>query len=198
MIDKLNNHIDLDLLVNLLTLPKNKFNERADIDNVIVLESSKPNSNINKFSFLKTKISDPRIIKINSLILKYILINRKNISIKEFKKYAKIKTKCSFLDIFVTQDRFLDIAKSNNLQIKFRRRKIDANYHGINCKKKKCNCDNFKLANLIERHYNCRKVKINADNIDFLVNKYLDLYIKDTSSRHKNIHDLLDLEIEKI
>lgn len=194
--DGLNNYINLDLLVNLLTLPKNKFNERADIDNVIVFESDKPNLNVKRFSFLKTKITDPRIIKINSLILKYILINKDNISLKEFKKYAKIKTKCSFLDIFVTQDRFLEVAKNNGLQIKFRKRKIGPNQHGINCKKKKCNCENFKLANLIERHYNCRKVKINAENIDFLVNKYLDLYIQDTSSRHKNIHDLLDLEIE--
>lgn len=127
---------------------------------------------------------------IDADILQFIENNIKksnlNFTIKEFCNQYK------YNDHKINLNRFLKVAKSNNLDII----KYEKYKHGSSiCKKNKCKCDIFNLANAIKTRSNAKKIPIKMKDVDYFANNFIDFYKNDTSRYHKIFYSMIDEEL---
>lgn len=129
---------------------------------------------------------------IDTDVLEFIENNIKksnlDFTIKDFCKQYKYNEKK------ITFDRFLKVAKNNNLDIFIKHH--EKYKHGSSiCKKNKCKCDIFNLANAIKTRSNAKKIPIKMKDVDYFANNFIDFYKKDTSRYHKIFYTMIDEEL---
>lgn len=128
--------------------------------------------------------------KIDLHILEFITNNISPVNIKKF------CIKYNHSNRIVTKERFLKIAKENNIEIIFIGQKIYD--HGYDCTRKKCKCDIGRLASAIRARYERNKISLKASNWDYFANEFIEEYKIDGSRYHKNFYDMIDKKIVEL
>lgn len=149
----------------------------GDTDSKAILKRQR-----NEESLIKSK-------KINDLILKYIKINYKNVSITKFLRINNLSNKSGGE---INKQRFEMVAIQNNINIIFRN---SSEYdHGIKCTD--CHCEIGKLAqSILNRHRRNHNKSLPVSFVNYLANEYIEFYKEDDSSRHSEFYKDIDEEI---
>lgn len=127
--------------------------------------------------------------KIDEKILEYIKNFPNSIKIIDFLKLNNYSPY-----ITVDKNRFIKIAKENNIEFSFY---ILSKYnHGCRCQYRKCNCEIYKLTNSIHQYFRCRKRKCSTKQKDYLANEYLELYKNDKSRYKKEFWNFILEKVE--
>lgn len=89
----------------------------------------------------------------------------------------------------IQRERFIRIAKENNIDIMFSCARYDVKDHGYQCFRRSCNCEIFKLATTLRAYFFGRDMKVSVSVINYIANTLIDFYKDDNSRYHKEFYD---------